>query len=144
MSTFHDAPSSRTQIMPKYSATLMDHFTSPRHCGRMADPDRIGIEGTLGKAPYFVLHLKLSDDCIADAQFQTFGCGPAIAAGSVMTELIIGKSVAKALALTVDQVIDGLGGLPGDKRWCAKLPVSALHHALKDDLSVNHSELESP
>jgi nitrogen fixation NifU-like protein len=76
------------------------------------------------------LELQLRDDRIVDARFQSHGCGSAIACGSMLTELIIGRSVAEARDLTSDQLAAALDGIPDDKRHCAEAAILALHDAL--------------
>jgi hypothetical protein len=60
------------------------------------------------------MYLKIENNIIVDVKFKTFGCGAAVATSSMATEMIKGKSVDDALALTNKAVIDALGGLPGD------------------------------
>lgn len=108
---------------------MMDHFNHPRNAGRLEAPTLTGVEGVAGKAPYMVLQLRVQDGTVTDARFQTFGCGAAIAAGSMMTELMIGRSLFECQAITEVQLNDALGGLPVEKSWCARLPVLALRNA---------------
>ena len=78
------------------------------------------------------LYLKIEDGRIIDARFKTFGCGVAIAASSVTTELVIGKSVEEALGVTNAAVAEALGGLPPGKQHCSVLAEEALRAALED------------
>jgi NifU-like protein involved in Fe-S cluster formation len=91
------------------------------------------MSGTPQHGPFLTLDLQIRDDVITDARFQTYGCGPAIACGSVLTVLIIGRSIAEARSLTAEHLIKALDGLPDDKRHCADLAIGALRDALKDD-----------
>jgi nitrogen fixation NifU-like protein len=77
-----------------------------------------------------VMEFRLAGGTVAEARFQTFGCGPAIAAGSMLTEMITGRTVAESLAVTKDELIEALGGLPANKTWCAGLAIRALHDGL--------------
>lgn len=113
-----------------YSETLMDHFTEPRNQGPMADADRIGTAGSPGRGPFLVVYLKLAGDEVAAASFQTYGCGATIAAGSVLTELIEGQPIARCLALTADDIINALDGVPATKLHAPDLAVRALRLAL--------------
>ena len=126
--------------MPKYSDILMDHFQSPRNAGRLKAADLVGGTGRLDRPPYMILHLNVDGTRITDARFETFGCGPAIAAGSIMTELIIGRTFEQCLTITADQINEALGGLPPDKRYCAGLPVKALRDALREVIEVLDTE----
>jgi NifU-like protein involved in Fe-S cluster formation len=123
--------------MPGYSETLMDHFLNPRNAGRLAAPDVVGRYGSPERPPFMVLHLQLGDNIVTDARFQTFGCGPAIASGSVLTERIIGRTIAECLNLAADDLVQALGGIPADKHWCAGIAIEALRDALKAYLSAD-------
>ncbi|MFO0946230.1 MAG: iron-sulfur cluster assembly scaffold protein [Planctomycetota bacterium] len=116
--------------MPKFTDIVMDHFQHPRNVGRLDSPTNVGIEGEAGRAPYMVIQLRVQDERIVDARFQTFGCGAAIAAGSMLTEMILGRDVPECLRVTENELNEALGGLPADKLWCAQLPVAALRRAL--------------
>lgn len=117
--------------MHGYSAMLMDHFESPRNAGRMPQPDVVGRADVGGRAPYITLYLKFSDRSVEHASFQSFGCGAAIASGSVLTELVTGRTVAECRSLSEEDVDAALGGLPLGKRFCAALAIHALRDALE-------------
>jgi nitrogen fixation protein NifU and related proteins len=114
-----------------YSATVLDHFHNARNVGALEAPDAVGVAGEPGHGNYLILDLQLSGDRITACGFQTFGCAPAIAAGSLLTELIKGRTVAEALALTPAQLEEALGGLPLGRRHCAALAIEALHDGLR-------------
>jgi nitrogen fixation protein NifU and related proteins len=114
-----------------YSNIVMDHFLNPRNVGTLAQPDVIGKAGSPGEGEYVLLHLNTGDRKITEARFQTYGCGPAIAACSCLTEWLIGKPFDEASALTPEGLSDLLGGLPPDKLFCAGLAVTALRNALE-------------
>lgn len=116
--------------MAQFSETLMDHFTSPRNHGRMESPDRVGIVGTPGNGPFMVLCLRLRDLVVVDAKYLTHGCGATIAAGSVLTEMIMNRSIAECRTVTAEQLTEALGGVPADKLHCPVLAVTALQNAL--------------
>lgn len=113
-----------------YSAAVLDHFHNPRSAFRMEDPDTIGTAGTPGHGPFMVLYLKLEADRIATASFQTYGCAPAIAAGSLLCERLPGELLAGARRWTEEAINDALGGLPPHKRHCSDLAARALVAAL--------------
>lgn len=113
-----------------FSDTVMDHFTNPRHVGTLASPDAVGKAGTPGRGNYMVLQLRVDGDRIVDCAYMTFGCPPAIAAGSVLTEIILGMRTGDALRITAEHLEEALGGLPLGRRHCAALAVQALRAAL--------------
>ena len=80
------------------------------------------------------LSLKIKDNRIVDARFQTFGCGTAIAASSATTELLKGRTVDDALKFTNQEVIEALGGMPPEKLHCSTLAEEAVKAALNDYL----------
>jgi nitrogen fixation NifU-like protein len=91
--------------MPKYSDILMEHFTAPQNAGALESPDRMGVAGDPERPPYLVLVLKLDGEVIRQARYSTYGCGAAIAAGSLYAELIIGKTIDQASAITPQQLL---------------------------------------
>ena len=110
---------------------VMEHFQNPRNVGTLETPDAIGHAGSPEEGGFVVLQLRLEDERIAEARFQTFGCGYAIAASSVMTEWAVGKRLEEATSLTGEMLLDLLGEVPGEKRFCAELAVAALRDALR-------------
>jgi nitrogen fixation NifU-like protein len=116
--------------MGKYSETLTDHVMAPRNGGVMEDPDLTGHAGTPERGAFLILFLKLDDDRITAARYHTYGCGPTIAAGSMLTELIVGRTIAECRELTTDDLIAALDGVPPDKLHCPALAIAALHDAL--------------
>lgn len=117
--------------MSRFSEILMDHFMSPRNCGPMDSPDRLGLVGVPGQGPFFLLCLKIKDERVIEAKYQTHGCGATIASGSMLTEMILHRSVAECLAITADELTGCLGGVPPDKLHCPSMAISALQTALK-------------
>ncbi len=109
-----------------YSETLLDHFRAPRNVGMMRQPDAVGEseDPTCGDLARF--HLRIREGRVAEARFQTYGCGPSIAASSLATELVRGRSVDEVAALTPEAVERALGGLPEARRHAASLVVAAL------------------
>ena len=115
-----------------YSDLVMDHFMNPRNVGEIEDADGIGEIGNAKCGDIMKIYLKIENDIIVDAKFETFGCGSAIASSSMATELIMGKPVAQALELTNKAVVEALDGLPAHKVHCSVLAEEAIKNALKD------------
>ena len=123
--------------MALYSEKVMDHFRNPRIVGRLEDADGVGEVGNAKCGDIMPIYLKIKDDRIEDVKFETFGCGSAIASSSMATELIKGKSVADAMALTNKAVAEALDGLPAHKLHCSVLAEEAIKSALLDYYKKN-------
>jgi nitrogen fixation NifU-like protein len=108
----------------------MDHFTAPRNAGALESPDATGHAGTPGRGPFLILYLRIKDDRIAAARFHTYGCGPTIACGSMLTELIVGRSIGECRELTAETLIRALDGVPPEKLHSPALAIAALRDAL--------------
>ena len=109
----------------------MDHVTAPRNSGVMENPDLIGVAGVPGQGAFLVLYLKVESGRVVSARYQTYGCGATIAAGSMLTEMIVGQTVEECWQLTAERLIEALDGVPPDKLHCPALAIAALQGALK-------------
>ena len=118
--------------MALYSDIVMDHFMHPRNVGEIPDADGVGQVGNAKCGDIMKMYLKIKDNVIQDVKFETFGCGSAIASSSMATEMIKGKTVDEALAVTNRQVVDALGGLPAHKLHCSVLAEESIKSAVKD------------
>ena len=117
-------------MSPKYSQKLLDHFNNPRNVGVIACPDAVAMEHNESCGDSTTIHLKIRNNIIVDAKFQTRGCGPAIATSSIATELIKGKHLSEVRKLTRQDLADALGGLPAGKIHCSVLITDVLRSAL--------------
>jgi len=124
--------------MALYSDKVMDHFMNPRNVGYIEDADGIGEIGNAKCGDIMKIYLKIENDIIVDAKFETFGCGSAIASSSMATEMIMGKPVSEALELTNKAVVEALDGLPAHKVHCSVLAEEAIKNALKDYFDRNN------
>lgn len=115
-----------------YSAKVMDHFANPRNVGEMKDYSGVGEVGNPKCGDIMRMYIKVEGNVITDVSFMTFGCGAAIATSSMATELIKGKTIDEALAVTNRQVVDALGGLPAHKLHCSVLVEESIKSAIKD------------
>ncbi|MBQ2061893.1 MAG: Fe-S cluster assembly scaffold protein NifU [Oscillospiraceae bacterium] len=118
--------------MALYSEKVMDHFRNPRNVGVIEDADGVGEVGNPVCGDIMKIYLKIENDIITDVKFETFGCGSAIASSSMATELIKGKPLSEALALTNKAVTEALDGLPAHKLHCSVLAEEAIKSAVKD------------
>ena len=123
--------------MALYSEKVMDHFMHPRNVGVIENADGIGEIGNAKCGDIMKIYLKIENDILVDVKFETFGCGSAIASSSMATEMIIGKSIHEALALTNAAVCEALDGLPAHKVHCSVLAEEAIKNALKDYFDRN-------
>ena len=118
-----------------YSEKVMDHFENPRNVGKIENPDGYGKVGSPTCGDVMEIFLKIEDETIVDVKFRTFGCASAIATSSMSTEMILGKKVEEALALTNKAVAQALDGLPPAKMHCSVLAVEAIKEAIENYLS---------
>lgn len=115
-----------------YTELALDHAESPRNLGIIKDPDGTGVELNPVCGDLLTLFIKVQDDRIADAKYQIKGCTGAVAASSILTELLIGSSLEEAQKIDHQSVLDALGGLPASKLHSAALAEVALKKALAD------------
>lgn len=120
-----------------YTEIVMDHFMNPRNVGEIENADGIGEVGNVKCGDIMRIYIKVEDEKIIGIKFKTFGCGSAIAASSVATEIIMGLSIEEALKVTNKQVVDALGGLPPVKIHCSVLAEQALKAAIYDYATKN-------
>ena len=118
--------------MALYTETVMDHFMHPRNVGSIENADGVGEVGNAKCGDIMKMYLKIRDNVIEDVRFESFGCGSAMASGSVATEMMEGNTIEEALAVTNKQVVDALGGLPAYKLHCSVLAEEAIKSAVKD------------
>ncbi len=118
--------------MEQYSTKVMEHFAQPHNVGEIEDADGVGTVGNPVCGDVMRLYIKVENDVIADAKFKTFGCGAAIATSSMVTDLVKGKTIDEALAISNQAVAEALGGLPKVKMHCSVLAEEALKSALDD------------
>jgi len=121
----------------EYNQTVQDHFVNPRNVGEIEDASGIGNVGNARCGDIMRVYLKIEGDIIVDAKFKTFGCGAAIATSSMATEMVKGKTIHEALAITNQAVTEALDGLPDVKRHCSVLAEEALQSALWDYAQKN-------
>jgi len=115
-----------------YSEKVMEHFSNPRNVGKMDDADGVGEVGNIKCGDIMKMYIKVTDGIISDVSFNTFGCASAIATSSMATELIKGKPIDQALALTNSAVVEALDGLPPAKIHCSVLAEQAVKAAIAD------------
>ncbi len=115
-----------------YSNKVMDHFQNPRNVGEITNADGVGEIGNARCGDIMKLWIKVKDGRVVDAKFKTFGCGAAIATSSIITELVIGKTLEEAESISHKAVAEALDGLPPLKMHCSNLAADALKKAISD------------
>ena len=115
-----------------YSEKVMDHFSNPRTVGEIEEASGTGTVGNPKCGDIMKMDIKVENNIIVDVKFKTFGCGAAIATSSMATELVKGKTIEEALALTNKAVAEALDGLPPVKMHCSMLAEEAIHAAVQD------------
>ena len=116
-----------------YTEKVMDHFEHPRNVGEIENPSGMGTVGNPKCGDIMRIYLDIDENqVIRDVKFKTFGCGAAIATSSIATEMIKGRSINEALALSNRAVVEALDGLPPAKLHCSVLAEQAVKAALSD------------
>ena len=113
-----------------YSSTFKDHLAHPRNAGELPDANAVADEKNPVCGDRLRLSLVIKNDRIETARYLAYGCPPTLVCGSVLTELITGKTTAQAMELTRSDLLDAIGGLPSRKHHAAALAIETLHTAL--------------
>ena len=116
----------------EYSQKVMEHFMDPHNMGNMPDANGVGTVGNPVCGDVMKIYLKIEDNRIVDARFKTFGCGAAIATSSMITDLVKGKTIEEAMAVTNKAVAEALDGLPPIKMHCSVLAEEGVRAAIED------------
>lgn len=116
-----------------YGKKVLELFRNPKNLGRMEDADAEALAGSLACGDMIAIYLKIdkASEKIIDAKFESYGCAANIAAASILTEMIKGKSLQDAWKISWKDVSDELGGLPSVKYHCGVLAVGALRRAIR-------------
>jgi nitrogen fixation protein NifU and related proteins len=114
-----------------YSPQVLDHFQDPRNSGEVARPDATAQLDNPACGDILKLTLRVTDGRIAEIRFLAKGCVPAIACGSVLTELVQGRTVNQARRLTREELVQAVGGLPEASAHASHLAMDTLAAILK-------------
>jgi NifU-like protein involved in Fe-S cluster formation len=119
-----------------YSQTINEHIANPRNVGELENPSGRGDAVNEACMDRLLLTIRIDAGRISEAKVKAQGCPPTIAAASVLSELIIGRSLAEAETLTRRNVETALEHLPAMKKHCAALAIDALQMAIADSRSL--------
>ena len=123
------------QARKQYSETVIDHGMNPRNFFPMNDSDgHAKVKGPCGDSMEFFIRVR--DGRIVDASFLTDGCMTSMASASMAVEMVIGRSVAEALAISQNDILNRLGGLPKESRHCALLASNTLRKTVTEYLAT--------
>lgn len=118
-----------------YNEKVLEAFANPKNVGVIENADGEGMVGSAACGDIMKVTIKVVDNIIVDAKFQTFGCTAAIATSSTATEMIKGMSIEEAYKITNAKVIEELEGLPSQKVHCSVLAEEAIKKAIDHYLS---------
>lgn len=125
----------KAEMLKVYSEAVVEHSMNPRNLGEMDDADGYArVKGPCGDT--MSVWLKVKNHTINGAMFTTNGCGTTIASGSMVTELVKGKSIIEAQKIGQQDILDALGGLPEESQHCALLASNTLEEAIRDYLAM--------
>ena len=112
-----------------YSDIVKDHFSNPRNVGVLENPDRVGVARNDVDGDHVQLHFRIKDKTIIDVKMKVMGCVAAIAATSMLSEMIKGKTIEEINKIDKESLVEHLGGLPEQKIQCSLTCLDALQHA---------------
>jgi nitrogen fixation NifU-like protein len=115
-----------------YSKKVMEHFQNSKNYGKIENADGIGKVGNKRCGDVMWIYIKVDNDIIVDAKYETFGCVAAIATSSMAIDMIKGKPVDEALTITNKTVAEALDGLPPEKMHCSLLAEEGIKAAIED------------
>jgi len=114
-----------------YSDTFRDHIANPRNAGELPDATDVAEETNPVCGDRLRLSLRVIDGRIEAARFLAYGCPPTLACGSALAEMLEGMSLEEARALTKEQILNAVGGLPSRKHHAAALAIETLQSAIR-------------
>ncbi|HKB68928.1 MAG TPA: iron-sulfur cluster assembly scaffold protein, partial [Pyrinomonadaceae bacterium] len=118
-----------------YSKIFKDHIENPRNAGELPDANAVSEESNPVCGDRLRLSLRVHDGVIEAVNFLAYGCPPTLVCGSVLTELLTGRTVEEAMLLKRDDLVAAVGGLPSRKHHAAALAIETLRSALENKSS---------
>ncbi len=115
-----------------YNEKVLEHFKDPHNVGQLDNPDGFAEVGSSECGDTMSMYIRVKDGRIDDIKYRTYGCCAAIASSSIATDMVKGKSVDEADAITKAAIVEELGGLPDKKVHCSLMVEDAIHAAIAD------------
>src|SRR5271165_1511695 len=115
-----------------YSEQVRDHYENPRNVGSLPNPSGKAVVRSPVDSDTVLITLQIENDVIQEVKFKCMGCAVAIACSSVATEMVLGKRVEEAYAISKAAVAEKLGGIPEYKMLCSNLAPEAIRNAIDD------------
>ena len=122
-----------------YTQKVMEHFKEPHNYGKIENPSGVGKVGNIVCGDVMRLYIKVEEgvdgkERIVDIKYETYGCVAAIATSSVMTDMVMGRTIEEAMKIGKNEIVEALGGLPPIKVHCSLMASDALGEAIYDYL----------
>lgn len=122
-----------------YSERVRSHYANPRNVGTVTEPSGRAIVKSPVDSDTVLITLRIEDGLVREVKFKCMGCAVAIACSSMATEMVLGKPVDEAYAITEEAVAESLGGIPEYKMRCSNLAPQAIRQAI-DDFRQHHMD----
>ncbi|MGH3954381.1 iron-sulfur cluster assembly scaffold protein [Mycobacteroides salmoniphilum] len=107
--------------MPRFSPTVVDHFTNPRNSGRLAQVDVTAFIGNPVCGDQILLTAQIQEEVVSQVGFEAYGCSASLAVASILTERLAGMSVEAIATIEATQVAEWSGGLSPEQQHVAAL-----------------------
>ena len=114
-----------------YSSLVLEHFKNPRNSGELSEANAVALVENPVCGDTLELSLRVEGQFILEARFRAKGCVPTIACASRLTEMIQGATLAYALGISRESIIESLGGIPEGSLHAAQLSLDALHSSIR-------------
>ena len=114
-----------------YNPKILDLFKNPKNLGKMDDATVVAVAGNPMCGDMITFYLKIDEDVIVKASFESYGCAANIATSSIVTEMVKGMKLEEAWRISYKSVAEAVGGLPSVKFHCGILAVGALKRAIR-------------
>ena len=125
------------------SDKFLDHAHNPRNCGLLECANVVVQAGDSECDDRQIFFIRIENDKVQDIRFLIEGCETTVATASVVTEMVLGKSLDTVLALSDKSIAEALDGLPEEKMHCAEMAALAMHTAVRQFRSTAKGEASS-